>query len=405
MGKIAKKAWPACVVHITSGNNDYLKDLINIDLANQYRGYVGNLHTLTLPMKAGDHKIDVQKMGTVGQWVMRSVLNDTPSNIFVIMDTHSDEYTSILQHTSGTTGPDKHTASEIIQTYLGKPLMTAMKAASLAAREDETVETTINGGTPWYNTTPKARGGRRGLFLVTRGPAMQVKTEFEELLAMVELDIFDFVIGFGGSSTLPGFVGPTVLAFIRTAAVFGGTDVWESLCDLLVTNPDVLEHTTVIAVYACYVNGKRTVESREVAKHSTYRAFGYKFSTCANEGCNSSMTDTIRVSRKENMVQMTCAKCHWKSAWLPTDQDNGHFLRVKPATTPTLFWHNFPPSPGLHKLFVDTMPGTNTQEGKEKRSPVHTNVSSSRRPAKLRRLSGTVEWRGGKMLGRVKRGP
>jgi hypothetical protein len=137
-------------------------------------------------MKAGDHNFDVQKMGAVGQWVMRSVLNDTPSNIFVIMDTHSDVYPNILQHTNGTTRPNKHTASEIIQTYLGKPLMTAMKAASMAAREDETVETTINGGTPWYNTTPKARGGRRGLFLVTRGPAMQVKSEFEEVLAMVE---------------------------------------------------------------------------------------------------------------------------------------------------------------------------------------------------------------------------
>ncbi|KAG1830991.1 hypothetical protein DFJ58DRAFT_736776 [Suillus subalutaceus] len=140
--------------------------------------------------------------------------------------------------------------------------MTAMKAASLSAREDETVEKTINGKSPWYNTTPKARGGRRGLFLVTRGPTMQAKTEFEEMLAMVESDLFDFVIGFGGSSTLPGFVGPTVLAFIRAAAVFGCTDVWKSLCDLLVTNPDVLEHTTVTVVYACYADGRRTVESR-----------------------------------------------------------------------------------------------------------------------------------------------
>lgn len=43
MGKMAKKAWPVCVVHITSGNNDYLKDLINIDLENQYKGYIGNV--------------------------------------------------------------------------------------------------------------------------------------------------------------------------------------------------------------------------------------------------------------------------------------------------------------------------------------------------------------------------
>lgn len=43
MSKVAKKAWPACVVHMTSGNNDYLKDLINIDLANQYKGYIDNV--------------------------------------------------------------------------------------------------------------------------------------------------------------------------------------------------------------------------------------------------------------------------------------------------------------------------------------------------------------------------
>lgn len=204
-------------------------------------------------------------------------------------------------------------------------------------------------------------------------------------------DLFDFVIGFGGSSTLPGFVGPTVLAFIRAAAVFGCTDVWESLCDLLVTNPDVLEHTTVIVVYACYVDGRRTVESREVAKHSPHRAFGYNFSACANEDCNSLMTDAIRLSRMENMVQMTCGECQWKSAWLPTDQNNNHFIRVKPATAPLLFWHKFPPSPGLHKLFVNTMPGTNAQEGNGKRNPVHTSTSSSSRPAKLRRLSGIME--------------
>jgi hypothetical protein len=137
-------------------------------------------------MHTGEHNSDIQKMGAVGQWVMRSVLNDTPSNIFVMMNTNSDKYSSAFQHTSGITRPNNHTTSEIIHTRLGKPLMTAMKAASLAAREDNTVEKTINGGTPWYNTTPKVRGGRRGLFLITGGPAMQVKTEFEEVLAMVE---------------------------------------------------------------------------------------------------------------------------------------------------------------------------------------------------------------------------
>lgn len=202
-------------------------------------------------------------------------------------------------------------------------------------------------------------------------------------------DLFDFVIGFGGPSTLPGFVGPTVLAFVRAAAVFGCTDVWESLCDLLVTNPDVLEHSTVIVVYVCYVDGKRTAESREVFKHRAYQTFGYKFAACANEGCNSWMTETKGVSRIENMVRMTCGECWWKSACLSTDQDSNQILRVKPVTPPLLFWHKFPPSPELHKRFVDTMPSTNSQAGKGKGNSVLTKISSSSRPAKLRRLSGT----------------
>jgi hypothetical protein len=182
-----------------------------------------------------------------------------------------------------------------------------------------------------------------------------------------------------------------VLAFIRAAAVFGCTDVWKSLCDLLVTNPDVMEHTTVIVVYACYVDGKRTVESREVAKHSTHRALGHKFSICGNKGCNSSMADTISVSVVENMVQLTCGQCQWHSAWLPTNQDNDndHFLLVKPTITPLLFWHNFPRSPRLHKPFVDTVSGDNAQEGCRKKRTPHTDISSTH-PAKLRRLSGTV---------------
>ncbi|KAG2063063.1 hypothetical protein BDR04DRAFT_1123518, partial [Suillus decipiens] len=100
------------------------------------------LHTTSIPMKAGDHNSDDQKMGAVGQCVMRSVLNDTPSNILVIVGIHSNAYSSILKW------DNKHTTSEIVQTHLGKPLWTAMKAASLAAREDETMETTINGGIP-----------------------------------------------------------------------------------------------------------------------------------------------------------------------------------------------------------------------------------------------------------------
>src|ERR1700692_470837 len=99
-------------------------------------------------------------------------------------------------------------------------------------------------------------------------------------------DIFDFIIGFGGSSTLPGNVGPMVQAFVRNATLFGIPDVWDSLCELLASSPDVLEYNTVVIVYGSYVEGRRIVESREIGKHRPpYRAFGHEFSACAKEGC------------------------------------------------------------------------------------------------------------------------
>ncbi|KAG1850842.1 hypothetical protein DFJ58DRAFT_661827 [Suillus subalutaceus] len=178
------------------------------------------------------------------------------------------------------------------------------------------------GGTPWCDTTPKARGGRRGLILVTCGPAIRVSHHFDSLLKLVKDDTFDFVIGFGGASTLPVNVGPMVQAFVRNATLFGIPDVWDSLCELLASSPDVLDYNTVVIVYGSYVEGKRIVESREISKHRPpYRAFGHEFSACAKEGCRPAVSDN-RVSTKNGKVRITCAKCQWTSAWVAIDEDN-----------------------------------------------------------------------------------
>jgi hypothetical protein len=166
-------------------------------------------------------------------------------------------------------------------------------------------------------------------------------------------DIFDFIIGFGGSSTLPVNVGPMVQAFVRNATLFGIPDVWDSLCELLASSPDVLEYNTVVIVYGSYVEGRRIVESREIGKHRPpYRAFGHEFSACAKEGCRPEVSDN-RVSTKNGKVRITCAKCQWTSAWVPIDRDNEYFFRVKHTIAPTLFWHHFPPSAGLRNFFVN----------------------------------------------------
>jgi hypothetical protein len=137
---------------------------------------------------------------------------------------------------------------------------------------------------------------------------------FTQLSHICLSDIFDFIVGFGGASTLPVFVGPMVQAFVRNAALFGATDIWDSLCELPLSNLDVLDHTTVVIVYGSYKEGTRTVQSREIAKHRPpYRAFGHEFNACANEGCHPAVSDN-RVCATRNKVRIKCAKCGWKSS-------------------------------------------------------------------------------------------
>jgi hypothetical protein len=205
MRKRVKKAWPACIVHITldSMKDNYLKHLINLDLVTQYKQSSANvshscsinsatnicnrqLTTATLAMKAGAHEKQSRLLKIPSNFITTSIMENNPSNTFVIMDTHSDEYTGMLQHTGGASGGTNTTAAEIIEAYLGKQFIKAMKMAASFARDDNSVETTIKGGAPWCDTTPKARGGRRGLILVTCGPAIRVSHHFESLLKLVK---------------------------------------------------------------------------------------------------------------------------------------------------------------------------------------------------------------------------
>jgi hypothetical protein len=183
----------------------YLKLLVNLDLVTQYKQSPANVNnssfflwkletdlcirqltTATLCMKSGAHTKESRRLAFPSQFITTSILENIPSNTFVIMDTHSDEYTGMLQHTGGSSGGTNTTAAEIIEAYLGKPFLKAMKMASSYARDDTSVETTIKGRAPWCDVTPKARGGRRGLILVTCGPAMRINHHFDSLLSLVK---------------------------------------------------------------------------------------------------------------------------------------------------------------------------------------------------------------------------
>ncbi|KAG1887457.1 uncharacterized protein F5891DRAFT_1199920 [Suillus fuscotomentosus] len=353
--KKVKMAWPMAVVNLNleSMKDDYLATTVKIELENHYRMHPHNLFIQTLRMRGAAHLSESRKLSDGLKFMRSNVGRGFPPNTFIVVDTHSDEFTGMLQHTGGHTGGTNTTITEIIEAYLGTEFLKCMGEASDAARTDNSTFTTAKSTKPWCDLTSRARGGWRGLLLVSCGPAMRVSHHFESVLKLVKSNQFEVIVGFGGSGTLPSMVSHTVRSFVVDTGVFGRTDPWSAICHMLTSNHDVLDYTTAVVVYATAVNGCRQIECRQIAKDAPgLRAFGYEFRSCGKPGCNPVPAD-LRVFNQKERVRVRCLKCGWRSAWARTDKDNKHFKRVNALAAPQLFWHHFPPSADLQNFFVD----------------------------------------------------
>ncbi|KAG1721319.1 uncharacterized protein EDB91DRAFT_1088494, partial [Suillus paluster] len=255
--------------------------------------------------------------------------------------------------------------------------MKGMTNASHAARSDKTTITTKRGKMPWSDLTPKVRGGWRGLML-----RWFKKTGWISWLGLVDQGL------------LPPLVASIVRSFVVDAGVFGCTNVWSSFCDTISSAQSVLDHTTVVLVYAEVVNGIRQVECRQIAKNLPgLRAFGGDFNSCGTPGCNPLPSDMrvfnrLKLRPNNSKVRLQCLKCGWKSAWVKTDEDNKHFKRVNRKTAPQVFWHHFPPSIDLQNFFVDFTKRTN---GESQASATKANSKGSKRKGRKNRSGGTSE--------------
>jgi hypothetical protein len=137
-------------------------------------------------MRGAAHVTESKKLANAIQFFHRNILAGCPPNVFVVVDTHSDEFSGMLQHTGGHTGGANTTITEIMKAYLGNDFVGGMRASADAARKDTSVRKTLNGKVPWCDLTPKARGGRRGVFMVSCGPAIRVMHHFEQVRALVD---------------------------------------------------------------------------------------------------------------------------------------------------------------------------------------------------------------------------
>lgn len=161
------------------------------------------------------------------------------------------------------------------------------------------------------------------------------------------------MLAFGGSGTLPSIISGTVRSLLLEIGVFGQTDVWSALCQVLAANNDLLDYTTAVLVFAVTSNNQRVVECRQIGKDIPgVRAFGYEFKSCATLGCHPTAAD-LRVYNRGTKVHLRCLKCQWRSAAVSIAEDNKHFRRIDKMQAPTVFWHHYPASSDLQNFFVE----------------------------------------------------
>ncbi|KAG2029999.1 hypothetical protein BDR03DRAFT_1017659 [Suillus americanus] len=94
------------------------------------------------------HAAESKKLGPTVGFINRNIKAGFPPNTFLFVDTHSDEYTGMLQHTGGHSGGTNTTITEILMAYLGHDFIKSMTLSLDAARSDKTVSRMANGTAP-----------------------------------------------------------------------------------------------------------------------------------------------------------------------------------------------------------------------------------------------------------------
>ena len=163
-------------------------------------------------------------------------------------------------------------------------------------------------------------------------------------------DMFDFVVAFGGSSTLSAYVKTAISESIVGIGVDKTSGIWQTISHAVGRDMKLLHTNNVIVIYRERGEG---IKCRQIGLHCPpLRAWGFEFKACAKSDCRPSQHDFI-IRDNDVGVRMTCRVCEWQSASLKFRDVEGLLYRLS-RTTPDVFWHEYPPSAELENVFVST---------------------------------------------------
>lgn len=161
-------------------------------------------------------------------------------------------------------------------------------------------------------------------------------------------DALDFVIAFGGSSTISPYVKGAISLAIEGIGVDKTANIWDTVSRVVGRDVNLLHTNNVLLIYR---EREGPVLCRLIGLHAPpIRAWGVEFTACGNESCRPSEYDLI-VRNNDCGTRVVCSRCNWRSAALKVDDIKGVLHRLN-STVPDVFWHDYPPSPELRDIFV-----------------------------------------------------
>lgn len=161
-------------------------------------------------------------------------------------------------------------------------------------------------------------------------------------------DFFDIVVGFAGSSTIPGSVACTLTKFLAEVVIEQEHNPWAAASRVFSCDHSLLKHVPVVLIYVDPTDEKRKVISRCIGFHSPpLRVFGAEFIGCATQGCNPQARDIVFQTKhnftQKEKVRQYCLPCGWKSVWINWKELG--FLQPIGPSQPRVYWHTFPMTP------------------------------------------------------------
>lgn len=168
-------------------------------------------------------------------------------------------------------------------------------------------------------------------------------------------DFFDIVVGFAGSSTIPGSVAWTLTKFLAEVVIEQEHNPWAAASRVFSCDHSLLKHVPVVLIYVDPADEKRKVISRCIGFHSPpLRVFGAEFTGCANQGCNPQARDVVFQTKhnftQKEKIRQCCLPCGWKSAWIHWKELG--FLQPIGPSQPRVYWHTLPMTPLQRLSFV-----------------------------------------------------